>query len=114
MMIAGRSIDGVVADAVALYGEDCVFGVGTNGLANVVYSVSAAVCVVPGVICYNCVPKLAADEVGRAARINDKAGREVREVLASTEADVDEVLAWVIVLEVEAFQITVVPKVLGR
>ena len=112
MIVGYGSIDGVIADADALDFGDGVFGVGSLTLVPVVGLVSSAVGVVPGVVGHNGVPEgVGGGSVGQ--EVSHETGSEVGLEEAFAEVDPDEVLALVVVFEIEALEIAVVPGVVG-
>ena len=114
MIAGGSSIDGVVSNTDTLNGGDSVGGVGSLGLEPVVGGVSSAVSVVPGVVGDNGVPEsVVSGSVGENGP--HEAGGEVGLEEPGVEVDPDEVGGRVVVLKVEALQVTVVPgEVKGR
>ena len=103
-----RSIDGVVSNADALNGSNSVGWVGSLGLGPVVGSVTSAVGFVPGVVGDDGIPEsVVSSSVGQ--HISHEAGSEVGLEESRVEVNPDEVSFGVVVLEIEAFQVTIVP-----
>ena len=81
----------------------------------VVGGVSSTVCVVPGVVGDNSVPEgISCISTSSGTGGSDEASGKVGLEESLAEVDVDKVLAGVVVFEVEALEITVVPGVVGE
>ena len=96
------SIDGIVSNADSFDWQNTVFSVGSLGLRPVVCCVFSAVCVVPGVVCDNSVPEgVGCSTVSKNG--SHEASCKVGFKCSLTEINIDKVLSFVVVFEVEAF-----------
>lgn len=106
------SINRIVPYPDALDRYHRVLRVGPLALSVVVDCISPTVGIIPGIICNQSVPQLIGGRSHSCQSANE-AGREVGLEEAWVEVDVDEVKARIVMLKVEALEVTIVPGVVG-